>query len=1176
MSNKKSQRYEQQKQEIRNKLNGRPYTIGLDMGVGSIGLAVVALEVSKGVLTPTDVVFTTSRIFTPSAGAAERRQKRGQRNAIRHKANRMRYLWKTLSEKSLMLPFSSQEVMDPAILRFDEETRKKDPYAIRLKGLTEQLTLSELGYGLYHIANHRGASSIRTFLDEEKSSDDLKAEEQLRATEKLASQKGLNTFIEILVAFNEESKIGYRNIEKLKTMNIPLPTRDIIESEIQKLLAQQRSFYPTILTSEYQQRIIAAMLYENEKIVPEPGNCPYYPEEKKLPKCHFLNEERRLWEAVNNARVDKPQTEVNFIKWISEPFEHEERKILFEHLRRGNDLTTTTVAKLFPHYKNLNITLQGRDAKTQKIKGFRFSSLESKSFWNHFSEEQKDEFISVWVNTPDDEKLKQILHDDFGLTQAAIDDAMKTVQLIGDYAPIGKTATKLILKYLEDGDSFTEAIKKGIDAGELKELQEWEVQDRLPYYGAVLTGSTQTIMGKYWHSAFQEKKNLAGFHKPHTGRDEEKYGRIANPVVHQSLNELRKLLNEIIGILESKPLEIVLEMGRELKLGAEKRDEISRDQNKREKESERLYNEFCIPNSLSKKYIQHFRLLSEQNFICPYCLQAINTSDIVQSNVDIDHILPREDTADDSLANKVIAHKHCNDEKGKRTPYAAFSNTEIWPQIMHYLDTTPAMKSKRWKFELNEKGYQAFLTSKGFLSRFKADNSYVATATQEYLRCLYTPKDKTSVRTLNGRETSILRKAWNLQVIDEELGNLHIEKEKTKNDLHRKNRVDNRHHSLDAIVAAYCSRSLIKSINTMSAQGIKAEDIEKRLPIPGFQETSIETARSQRECFSKTIKAFLELQGFVSIKNDHDINGSLVKDTVYSILGAEKDGDQLVFAVKKKVSAISVKTGTLEEVQSAMGGRFTSNAPKWYSEELKEKIKQIQEDKQAILQRYQEALLSARSVLETANDKLIEAGRKPMAINQVSISKKALELCGGTYFLISNNSRQKTFVAKEPTSQNKGFAYDTGSNLCLDLYHNEEGKLCGEIIRKVNAMNLEYSPVYKKEGFNLYERIYQGDVLEIDSTNRAELNEKSTAGEVVASVQTPNALPKRTYIVIMTFTEYASGPQVFFFNLAKSQRSQDASFRLSSVQRLHARKVILSPAGLVNYVSLPLVDLKKE
>ncbi|MDD3904829.1 MAG: hypothetical protein PHO09_14220, partial [Sphaerochaeta sp.] len=92
MSNKKSQRYEQQKQEIRNKLNGRPYTIGLDMGVGSIGLAVVALEVSKGVLAPTDVVFTTSRIFTPSAGAAERRQKRGQRNAIRHKANRMRYL----------------------------------------------------------------------------------------------------------------------------------------------------------------------------------------------------------------------------------------------------------------------------------------------------------------------------------------------------------------------------------------------------------------------------------------------------------------------------------------------------------------------------------------------------------------------------------------------------------------------------------------------------------------------------------------------------------------------------------------------------------------------------------------------------------------------------------------------------------------------------------------------------------------------------------------------------------------------------------------------------------------------------------------------------------------------------------------------------------------------------
>jgi CRISPR-associated endonuclease Csn1 len=1176
MSNKKSERYKQQNQEIKDRLNNRPYVLGLDMGVGSIGLSVIALEKFEKTLSPTDIVFTTSRIFSPSQGSADRRLARGQRNAIRHKAHRMEFLWKLLAEGNLMLPYSNKQVPDPATLRFSEETRRQDPYKLRMKGLTEELSTQELGYAIYHIANHRGASSIRTFLDENKSADDLKAEEQQKETEKIASEKGIDTFIGILKNLNEEKFIGYRNTENLKDKKMPLPTRDIIENELQKLLDRQSSFHTEVLTENYKQRIISAVLYENEKIVPEAGNCPYYPNEKKLPKCHFLNEERRLWEALNNARVLMPQQMNNFVKWIPLSFSDEERKELFGLLREGKEISATSVTKLYPQYANSKIQLQGRDVKVQKIKGFRFKNLEEKSYWQNLEEEQQDQFLFDWVNTPDDKQLKEKLRNQLGLSDEEVTDALTSVHLIGDYAPIGKTAMKLIMKYLEDGCSFTEAIQKGVENGELNELEQWVVQDKLPYYGQVLTGSTQTIMGKYWHSAFEEKIDQAGFHKPHTCKEEEKYGRIANPVVHQSLNELRKLVNEIMELLDSKPSEIVVEMGRELKLGAEKRDEISKEQNKREKEAERIYEEYCIKNSLSKKYIQHFRLLEEQNFTCPYCLGTINIDNVCKKDVDIDHILPREDTADDSESNKVLAHKQCNQLKAKQTPFAAFSNTAIWGKISHYLDATPSMHRKKWRFELSEEEYHKYLESKGFLSRFKSDNSYVAKATMEYLRCLFSPTDKVSVRSLNGRDTSLLRKAWNLQEIDEEFGNLHITKTKDENDLKRKNRNDNRHHSLDAIVAGYCSRSFVKKIHDLSGQGLSSEAIVKQLPIPTFTSTTRETVGEQREVFSKTVKEFLEFHGFISVKVDNDKNGSLVKGTVYSILGANPNGDQLVFVVKKKVSNISIKTGTLEEVKTAIEGRFTSIFASWYTEDLKQKICFLQDENAKTFERYTDSLEKARIALEENNSTLIEAGKKPVQINPRSISKKALELCGGSYYLLSNNSRQKTFVAKEPSAQGKGFAYDTGANLCLDLFHDTNGTLCGEVIRKVNAMNTKYVPDYKKKGFKLFERIYQGDILEIDGTNRADLTEASSGSDIVASVYTPNALLNRTYISITTFTETNSGPQIYFSNLAKSKNDQDASFRLSSMQKLHARKVTLSPAGLASFISKPLVNLEKE
>lgn len=1167
MSKKVSRRYEEQAQEIRQRLGARPYSIGLDLGVGSIGIAVAAYDPIKK--QPSDLVFVSSRIFIPSTGAAERRQKRGQRNSLRHRANRLKFLWKLLAERNLMLSYSEQDVPDPARLRFEDAVVRANPYELRLKGLNNQLTLSELGYALYHIANHRGSSSVRTFLDEEKSSDDKKLEEQQAMTEQLAKEKGISTFIEVLTAFNTNGLIGYRNSESVKSKGVPVPTRDIISNEIDVLLQTQKQFYQEILSDEYCDRIVSAILFENEKIVPEAGCCPYFPDEKKLPRCHFLNEERRLWEAINNARIKMPMQEGAAKRYQSESFSDEQRHILFHIARSGTDITPKLVQKEFPALKTSIIVLQGKEKAIQKIAGFRFRRLEEKSFWKRLSEEQKDDFFSAWTNTPDDKRLSKYLMEHLLLTENEVVDALKTVSLIGDYGPIGKTATQLLMKHLEDGLTYTEALERGMETGEFQELSVWEQQSLLPYYGQILTGSTQALMGKYWHSAFKEKRDSEGFFKPNTNSDEEKYGRIANPVVHQTLNELRKLMNELITILGAKPQEITVELARELKVGAEKREDIIKQQTKQEKEAALAYSKYCEPNNLDKRYIERFRLLEDQAFVCPYCLEHISVADIAAGRADVDHIFPRDDTADNSYGNKVVAHRHCNDIKGKRTPYAAFSNTSAWGPIMHYLDETPGMWRKRRKFETNEEEYAKYLQSKGFVSRFESDNSYIAKAAKEYLRCLFNPNNVTAVGSLKGMETSILRKAWNLQGIDDLLGSRHWSKDTDTSPTMRKNRDDNRHHGLDAIVALYCSRSLVQMINTMSEQGKRAVEIEAMIPIPGYASEPNLSFEAQRELFRKKILEFMDLHTFVSMKTDNDVNGALLKDTVYSILGADTQGEDLVFVVKKKIKDIGVKIGDYEEVASAIRGRITDKQPKWYPMEMKDKIEQLQVKNEAALQKYKESLVQAAAVLEESNRKLIESGKKPIQLSEKTISKKALELVGGYYYLISNNKRTKTFVVKEPSNEVKGFAFDTGSNLCLDFYHDAQGKLCGEIIRKIQAMNPSYKPAYMKQGYSLYVRLYQGDVCELRASDPAEAESNLAK---TTQVRLPNAKPGRTFVIIITFTEMGSGYQIYFSNLAKSKKGQDTSFTLTTIKNYDVRKVQLSSAGLVRYVSPLLVD----
>ncbi len=318
-------------------------------------------------------------------------------------------------------------------------------------------------------------------------------------------------------------------------------------------------------------------------------------------------------------------------------------------------------------------------------------------------------------------------------------------------------------------------------------------------------------------------------------------------------------------------------------------------------------------------------MLEQQGFLCPYCNKPINVSDIATGNADLDHIFPKEDTFDSSENNLVVAHKHCNeDEKKKRIPHTAFAgDTRRWAEIEQYLNNTKEMANKKWRFEMNEEEYRIYLERNSFLNRFSSDNSYVARVACEYLLSLFPENAKyIAVNTLKGGETAILRRAWNLNGITNELSTaIRSMKGKAKeSEVKEKQREDIRHHALDAIVAAYYTPSIKQLINNLTTK-LGIMKVVNRIPIPKYYRCdSPLSTLEQRNLFRDVVSDFIFNHTFVSRKVDHGKNGSLVKDTQCTIIAAGES--DLVMCTKKSI--VSLFGGQSNKIKKLHGDKSDS------------------------------------------------------------------------------------------------------------------------------------------------------------------------------------------------------------------------------------------------------------
>jgi CRISPR-associated endonuclease Csn1 len=479
----------------------------------------------------------------------------------------------------------------------------------------------------------------------------------------------------------------------------------------------------------------------------------------------------------------------------------------------------------------------------------------------------------------DDDELRLALTQDFAVS-AEQARALAGLPLSSITVSLSRKAMEDLLPFLEDHgldehDACVELLGEDEAAKRLSGFQsEPERFPKLPYYGQILGGS---VLG-------------ADPRKSADTDPEGHFGRIGNPTVHIALNQLRKLVNELIDRFGEPPAAIHVELSRDLKLPRKKREEINatiRDNEAANKKRAEKWRDLSngqgpSPTDLKKMKLWEELGRDELSRRCVFTGRVIAAHHLINGEVEIEHLLPRSRTLDDGLGNLTLSFRDANRIKGNQTPFEAFGHDQhaergmIWKEILDRASRLPP--NKRRKFSATAMNDWEVETD--FIARQMTDNAHIARAARRYLTAVCD-----DVMPSPGRLTAMIRGQWSLNGL--------------LSDDNQKNRTDHRHHTIDAFVIGLADRSLLQRVSTA-----RGADDRVRVTIPELPESLRNALRERLETL------------VVSFKPDHGGQGGMFNETAYGFIkgpgDSELPGYNLV--TRKKLTALSDKeTGAIRD-----------------------------------------------------------------------------------------------------------------------------------------------------------------------------------------------------------------------------------------------------------------------
>ena len=844
---------------------------GFDIGTTSIGSAVIRLkpEAEEGSILRLGVrIFPEARDEKQTPLNQQRRTKRLTRRQTRRRKQRRRSLNEALAEAHLLPPFSKAADSEWATVM------RTDPYELRRTALTESLTPFELGRALYHLAKRRHFKGRDIEPDHAKDEEDAD-EKQARTNRNVTLQavQAADTTLGAWLAAkpSNERKRGFH------------ATRDIIEDEFRKLWIAQSPYHACLRNSGFIDEI------ENIVFAQKPvfwrkstlGHCRLQPGAELCPKASWLSQQRRMLEKLNNLALAGGN---------ARPLDAEERAAILCALQTQGSMSWPGVRRVLePIFKK-----RGESAKSVKFnleigdeKGkLPGNALESKladafgAEWADYSRksELREQLPAMlWdadygqigtqrvvIRRETDRKIGRLkvrerLVGEFHLSEAQA-DALATVPLPTGWEPYSTKALKLILPELERGVRF----------------------------GALMT-SPEPEWVEWRTENFPNRERPTGeFHDKlpsptRKNRDEmERVAQLRNPTVVRTQSELRKVVNNLIG-LYGKPDMIRVELARDVGKSKREREEVSLAIRSRERDRKKAKTDLESKGiqEPSNDDIEKWLLWQEGKERCPYTGDQICFDDLFRlGRFQVEHIWPKSRSLDNGFRNKTLCREDINKLKGNKTPFEFFSHRpDEWDAIKDRLD-----RMLKAGDGLSPGKIRRFLAEKipdDFASRQLNDTSYAARQAVTFLQKLWPdvgPNAPVRVQAVSGRVTAQLRKRWELNYVLADDG--------------EKTRADHRHHAIDALVVACAHAGYVKRLSDYYKD--EERNLRPHLPKPW------PTIRSDAAVAKDEI--------IVSHRVRRKVSGPLHKETVYGDTGCDettKSGTYRVFVARKPVQSLT-------------------------------------------------------------------------------------------------------------------------------------------------------------------------------------------------------------------------------------------------------------------------------
>lgn len=748
------------------------YTLGLDIGIASVGWAVLENNIDGE---PIKIERLGVRIFDkaeqPKTGASlaePRREARGQRRTIRRRWHRKDRIKQLIQQNGIMTRVEMAEMFEH--LQFEISV-----YELRVQALERALTKQEFVRVLIHLAQRRGYKS-NSKSEEAKDKENGKVKSAISENKKCMEENGYRTIGEMLLNDDRFWECNPDGTKIFVPHNHPddyrtTVERSMVEDEIRLIFSRQHALGVPYATSEFEKAYLEIWGSQRNFDEGPGGKSPYGGNmiEKMLGHCTFEKDEPRAAKGSYSAEYFRLLQDVNHLRLVKNNGEscaltREQKQIYIDLVMKSAAASYAQLRKKLELSNDIsfNMLRYGSDeigkVERKKLGHMKFYhemrkalNTVQKDAISTVSWEQRDEIARILLCYKSDDKRKAQL-EKLDIPREFI-PALLTLST-SKTAHLSAKALRKLIPHLEKGMTYAEACKEVY--GEQK-------------------------------SSVTKKNKLSLF-------DIEP---INNPVVRRAVSQTIRVINAVVreyGAPEVVRVELAREMGKPYDV----RTQMTKKQEANAKRNEELRQQIKKIKGAepTEQDIVKFKLFQDQNGVCLYSGQNLDIARLFEAGyVDVDHIIPYSISFDDSYTNKVLVRSPENRQKGNRIPADYFkSDPARWQRFETLVNT----QVHNWKKKRNLLTQALSEEQKnGFKQRNLVDTQYIARVIynliNDHLQFAETGKydKKRRTQAVNGAITAHVRKRLGIQKIRED-GDLH--------------------HAVDAAVVACVSPGMIQKI----------------------------------------------------------------------------------------------------------------------------------------------------------------------------------------------------------------------------------------------------------------------------------------------------------------------------------------------------------------------------